>query len=475
MQHIEIKEIQVSTALFQFIFPFSLKAGTVQNLFIYLQEQEFTPFRLNDLQKDNTYYGSNQVSHRDLEAFFLPLTNTILFPTSEHQKGIQRYSKKLDINGLLKTRHVSIPFHIHSVDLVICPYNLGFLTIRTEINHLPLSHTIEFADNIRILEPQLPKYEIEYGGKVYRQIIDLLFDNLLPQLPNFMNNEAVTFLPKQKMFVQSLLSISDEELIDTVDLYRTGTLCGLNAAGKPFVKTNNLDYISNYVKENSYNRWAPSTNYLFDEQCFSCITIEKNIELSLLTEQFYGTFYYAMLINLFHKLVLLKIADDYAAMNIEQDKKDIKHLIYTINSFISNFFFTIYPAETEGKEIFKHLKKSFTIDNLYSNTKEMLSCLVKYEENMMTKRDSLLLLVLTLFTVICGIFSMNLFTHDLEGKIKWSHFKSYNPFEYFAVGIVVSGIIVVAILVLQSLFQAIQDRKKRKKWFKESVFSSKKQ
>jgi len=475
MQPIELKEKHVSTALFQFIFPFSLKAGSDQNLFLYLEEQDFTLFQLSDVQLEKAYYGNYHVSHRDLEAFFHPLTNKILFPTSEQQKGFQRYTKKLDIIGRLTAKHVSIPFHIHSVDLFICPYDLGLLTIRTEINNLPLSQTIEFADCIRIIEPQLQKSKIEYDGKVYPQIIDFLFNYLVPQLPDYMKNDAVTFLTRQKMYVQSLLSISDGELIDSVDEYRTGTLCGLNSAGKPFVRANNLEYISNYINDNSYNRWAPSTSYLIDEQCFSCITIEKEFELSFLTEQFYGPFYYAVLINLFHKLVLLKITDGYSAININQDKKEVEKLIYAINSFTSNYFFAEYPVQTEGQELFNHLRKSFTIDNLYSNTKDILFSLFKYDENNMTKRDSLVLLVLTLYTVICGIFSMNLFTHDLVGKIKWSHFKYYNPFEYFAVGIVLSGIIVVAILGLQSLYQAIQDRIKRKKWLQESVLISKKQ
>lgn len=475
MQPIELKEKHVSTALFQFIIPFSLKAGTDHDLSLYLEEQDFTPFQLSDVHMEQAFYGSYHVSHRDLEAFFLPLTNKILFPTSEQQKGFQRYTKKLDINSLLTARHVSIPFHIHSVDLFICPYDLGFLTIRSEINNLPLSQTIEFADCLRIMEPQLQKSKIEYGGKVYPLIMDFLFDYLVPQLTNYMNNEAVTFLTRQKMYVQSLLSISGEGHIDSVDVYRIGTLCGLNSAGNPYVRANNLEYISNYINDYSYNRWAPTTSYLIDEQSFSCVTIEKEFELSFLIEQFYGPFYYVLLINLFHKFVLLKITDDFAVMNINQDKKEVDKLIYTINSFTSTYFFAEYPVSTEGQELFNHLRKSFIIDNLYSNTKDILSSLFKYDENNMTKRDSLVLLILTLYTVLCGIFSMNLFTHDLKGNIKWSHFKYYNPLEYFAVGILLSGIIVVAILGFQSLYQAIQDRIKRKKWLEKSVTSSKKQ
>lgn len=132
--------------------------------------------------------------------------------------------------------------------------------------------------------------------------------------------------------------------------------------------------------------------------------------------------------------------------------------------------FNIYPAQSIGQELFKQLRQHLQIDLLYLNTKEILSSLFKYEENIVAKRDSFLLLILTLFTVICGIFSMNLFTHDLVGKIKWSHFKFYNPFEYFAVLIVFSGIITVLILGLQSLYQTIKNRKNHKKWVRKSIF-----
>ena len=70
------------------------------------------------------------------------------FPHSEHQKGLQRYSNNLNLTGYLTTNLISIPFKIHSIDVTLCPYELGFLTIRTEVNTAPnmtLSEAIEFA------------------------------------------------------------------------------------------------------------------------------------------------------------------------------------------------------------------------------------------------------------------------------------------------------------------------------------------
>lgn len=90
-----------------------------------------------------------------MEAYYLSFTNKILFPHSEHQKGLQRYSKDLNLAGHLTTNLISIPFKIHSIDVTLCPYELGFLTIRTEVNTAPnmtLSEAIEFAARFRVLE-----------------------------------------------------------------------------------------------------------------------------------------------------------------------------------------------------------------------------------------------------------------------------------------------------------------------------------
>ncbi len=439
MQPIDLKEKHVSTALFQFIFPISLRAGHTQHLSSYIQNQGFTFFQLNDFQYESAYYGSNHVSHTQMESFFLPITNTILFPQSAQHKGLHRYTKKLNLNGQLILKSTRIHFQIHSADIFICPYELGFLTVRTEINHLPYSQTQQFADSFRFLkvhtkEEQMP--EIEFSGNIYSQVGDFLFASVFPDLQDFIVKDAASLLTPNKMYVQSFHSFQEEEIIDVVDV-------------------------------------GSSTYTIIDEQCYSFITNHNRNETAPFISQFYGPFYYAIIIHHFHKLVFLKIAKHYSAINIDQGKNEYQHLIYTINSFTSNFFFNVYPAETTGQELFKQLRSCFQIDLLYTNTKETLFSLFKYEENIVTKRDSFLLLILTLYTVICGIFSMNLFTHDLVGKIKWSHFKSYNPFEYFAVFIVVSGIITIAILGIQSLYQAIQDRKNRKKWIRESVLTQK--
>ena len=79
--------------------------------------------------------------------------------------------QKLNLTGYLTTNLISIPFKIHSIDVTLCPYELGFLTIRTEVNTAPnmtLSEAIEFAARFRVLETKNDTNEticIECNGK----------------------------------------------------------------------------------------------------------------------------------------------------------------------------------------------------------------------------------------------------------------------------------------------------------------------
>ena len=94
-QYKQSRKKDVTTAIFQFIFPFSFKTGYEQNMFPFLQKNDFRPFRLDRLENENTYYGKFQVSHQNMEAYYLSFTNKILFPHSENQKAYSVILKTL--------------------------------------------------------------------------------------------------------------------------------------------------------------------------------------------------------------------------------------------------------------------------------------------------------------------------------------------------------------------------------------------
>lgn len=489
MNHIDIQEKNINTALFQFIFPFSFKDESEQKIFPFLKTHGFKHFRLDHLEDESRYYGRYQVSHRDMEAFYLPFTNKILFPNSEQEKGIQRYSKSLNVNAFLKTSLVHIPFQVNSIDVTLCPYELGFLTIRVslqEAQQLYLSQALEFATRFRVLSPRTTsdqQTEIEVDETVYNKVEDFVFDYLFNGLTEFFEKkhingatfETFPFFEDGRMYIQSLLALHEDQPIDEVDVYRSIGLCGLTPDGKPYISANNLSYIKDYLGRHCFSRWGPTTYFTMEEHSFICLTNEKTHTVSQLASQVYGEYYYSLILNLFHKIVLLKIAHAYAEINIEQDTNEMEKLIYSINSFTANYFFSELASQSQGRDIFYHLRKTFNIELLYKDAKETLNSLFKYQENSNAKKDSLLLLILTLYSVIGQMLGMNFVLDDLVGKIKWQHMLSYNPIEYLALFVGASGILVSLYLGIKSLYQWIQDRKSRKKWVEKTVMSSTKE
>lgn len=93
------------------------------------------------------------------------------FLTQSIKRACNVIQNNLNLTGHLTTNLISIPFKIHSIDVTLCPYELGFLTIRTEVNTAPnmtLSEAIEFAARFRVLETKNDTNEticIECNGK----------------------------------------------------------------------------------------------------------------------------------------------------------------------------------------------------------------------------------------------------------------------------------------------------------------------
>ena len=308
-----------------------------------------------------------------MEAYYLSFTNKILFPHSEHQKGLQRYSKDLNLAGHLTTNLISIPFKIHSIDVTLCPYELGFLTIRTEVNTAPnmtLSEAIEFAARFRVLETkmiQMGLFVLNVTEKVFPSG-KIHFGYLFHGVTDFFEKKRLRssyfqtfpFFEDQRMYVQTLLSIKEDMELNEVDVYRTSSLSGLTSDGKAYVSANNLPYIHDYLKQHAYQRWAPNRYFIMEEHIFTCVTNEGEREFTKLASQMYGEFYYALLLNLFHKIVLLKMANAYAELNIEQDTNEIEKLIYSINSFTANYFSLELVSQSQSEDIFFRLRKLLT-------------------------------------------------------------------------------------------------------------------
>lgn len=476
---IELIEKKVSYAAFQFILPFTIKRGKASSLISAIEKVGFERFQLEDQEMQKRYYGEFNIHHADIEHYFLPYTNRVLFPPTNKDAGFQRYSKKFDLSCTLQANNKTIPFTILSADIVICPFELAFLNIRTKISdpsNLNFSEAIEFGARFRVLEPRTSRdveMIVEHEATSFDKVEDFIFDFLLPQLESFLDDKikgvsySFNLFDDKRMYVQSLFCMDSNEKIEMTDIYRAGNLNGLDTNGEPYISSNNPAYIQQFVEEKGYEKWAPNTYYMMEKNSFSCLTNERPEILSMLASQMYGEYYYGLLLNLFHKMVVLNIDILYSEVNISRDKDEIEKLIHFINTFTANYYFIEITTKSQGYEIFWRLRKEFRIEALYKDARETLLSLYKYQEGFSAKKNNMLLLILTLYTVIGGIYGMNLVIEDLKGSVKWEKLSSYSIFEYIALFVTLSGLFVSIVLGVQEFVKWRKDRVKQKIWERE--------
>ena len=271
MEEIKIIDKRVTSANFQFVFPFSLISGKEDELVDELKKNEFKWFRLDNIGKEDDFYGRFKIDHENLENFFLPFTNRILFPKKEDGKGFQRYSKMYQIEATLKTEYGNTKFMIESIDVTVCPYQLGFLTARIHLDEkdqqMNLSEVIQFASEFRIMEQNHPSSKIIYHNQEFDHVEHFLLDQAMPNIKRYMDDstednayfESFPFFENNRLYVQSLIRVASDEIIEDYDVFRLGNLDGYDSEKNPAISSYNQNFINQYMDSYVYARWAPYT------------------------------------------------------------------------------------------------------------------------------------------------------------------------------------------------------------------------
>ncbi|WP_426449830.1 hypothetical protein ACP26L_32995 [Paenibacillus sp. S-38] len=462
--------------LHQFIFPFSLDRHSRDKVKHRLMKDGFHPFYLQNLSLEDAYYGEKfRVSHHNLERYYLPFTNHILFPRREEDEGLRRFSKSVGLSCCMDTEFGSVPFTIHSVDVLLCPFDIGFVTVRTELSSGDLfySQALEFAARFRILQnlkDQHKQTQFTVGEEGYAEVEDLLFRKLVPGMIPYMDKtelkesyfEKLPFFVDERMFVHSLYAFEQGQEITDIDLYRGSRIDGTDQGGHPYISASNPEYISRYCRKHAYDRWAPHTYYLTEESSFVCLTNQGREAAGAIGSHMCGEYYYAILLNLFYKIVLLKLSTRYSHVQLEKNQDEIEDLIRAITLFSAKYYFLEVVSQSQGKDIFLQVKEHLGSDHLFTEVKETLSALYTYQEDFTSKRSSYLLQILTIYTVISGIYGMNQVIEDLKGDIDWSKVLGYSSFEYVALAVTLSGMVVSFVLGFHTIFRYMKEWRKRR-------------
>ncbi|ASA25322.1 hypothetical protein [Paenibacillus donghaensis] len=472
-------EPQLHTALLQFIFPFSVKQEETHELIRKLEGNGFTRFFLDNTTLEDAYYGKGYcVSHEKMERTYLPFAAHVLFPREKDEDSFRRFSIVNDLECTLTMAHQTVRFRVLSTDVFVLPFQLAFLTIRVQLEEeeLPFSVAVEFADRFRTLQDTSTQDEytrINFGEQSFDQIEDFVFKHLASGLEDYMDQaelngayfETLPFFVDERMQVQAFYGFKpqeDREAISSELRYRASQLDGLNLRGDPYTSASDPEYIEQYCQEHCYSRWGPDTYYMTNEQTFCCLSqAEPQIAVKL-ANQMYGEYYYGLLLSLFHKIVLLKLANIHSRLRINHDVDEIENLIFSINKFSAKFYFLELISQSQGREIFFQLRKVYGNDALFGEVKQTLNDLFQYQDKYQAKRRDTLLMILTVFTVVSGIYGMNQVIEDLKSPIDWSKLLEYSPFEYLALFLTFSGIMVSLVLTVRELWTGVKNRRRRK-------------
>ncbi|RFU67111.1 hypothetical protein D0469_15940 [Peribacillus saganii] len=467
--------LKTNRANLQFVFPFMLDKDKIDNFIRKLQEENFSFFSLKDLSLENRFYGGNKVSHRSLEQFFLPNIEPILFPEDVKKiEGFRRFTKNLDLPCTFDSNHLHTGFEILSIDIFVCPFHIGIMNIRVELpKDLGYSDVLHFGDVFRVMEPideDQDDSKIIHETGEYTKIKDFIFKALCPFMSDYMDHQpnssyfgSLPFFIDERMYVIGYIEVPENSQISDTDLYRAGQLNGYNVNGKPAVGALNPDYIKRYYKNRVYDRWADQTYYATSDYSFMCVTKATGSLAAHLASEMYGYHYYSLLLYYYYKIVLMKLTHDHSAIDVEKDHSKTELLILMITEFSAKYFFPEVNSRASGKELFHIIKEAFQIDYLFDHIKKTLDSLYQNQENMSSRRNNYLLQILTTYTVISGIYGMNLVIHDWEGKIKWAKIPGYTVFEWISLFTAVSGIIVAAFLGIHALRHWLREKNSFKK------------
>ena len=179
--------------------------------------------------------------------------------------------------------------------------------------------------------------------------------------------------------------------------------------------------------------------------------------------QYMGTHYYNFILHYFYKIMLLRISYEYSEINWEKDDEYVKSLIKFITLFSSWYFFKEVSTRSEGNEMAKMFSQSFNIDPLFEEVNNTLQELYKSQENDATNRMNMLLFFLTVFTVVSGIYGMNLVIEDWGGPLSWSDISNYTFLEWVSLITAVIGIGLSIYLTITTFWKIILSKLRKRK------------
>ncbi|MEK4520383.1 hypothetical protein NSQ95_18020 [Psychrobacillus sp. FSL W7-1457] len=473
----KLEELDVEKAYVTFMFPFAFYEKQRHKMMETLERHHFKFFKLKNNTLQAGYYGKGvRVRHEQLSQFFLPYIEDKLFPQTTKNRGFLRYSKEINEEFTWEFKEQKSTFVINSVDITLCPFGIGLITIRTlKEGHENLSEFLQFVSHFRVLEPKL---EEEQGVIIYNDSYtfettnQLVLDHLCPSVkPFIIRNEhlegyygSLPFFEDARMLSSIFLVVKDDQEILEEHLYRVAQVDG-KIDGYPYISSTNPNYIEQFVEKRVHNRWAPFTYTIISENVQATVTkIDEQASPNSISD-FMGTMYYNLLLHYYYKIMLLKLSFEHSEVSWSKDKEYVRELMELISKFYSRYYFGQVSPRQEGKELTHLLREAFNLNHLFIEVKKTLDDLYRAQDNQTSNRHNMLLFMLTVYTTISGIYGMNLVIEDWKGFADWSKVPGYSFFEWISLITALSGIGLSLALLISTGGKGLANR--YRKWKRE--------
>ncbi len=471
---LDLAPLTIKHAYITFLFPFAYHSKNRRRIGDILQHEGFSFFTLDNIALESTFYGDITIIHEELAQFFYPFLEDKLFPNDMDSPHFMRFSKAFYTQGSLHHQESHINYEVMSIDVTLCPFGNGIVTVRTCITDTPhdISDSLTFIHYFRVLEAKLREekgasHHFSFGH--YSSTSELLFNYFIPYLKPFLlhqqdhSYEGLPFFEDERMFSSAYLIGDEQAEILPEHLFRLGQVDGRTPDGKPFISSTNPQYISNYVKEHTYTRWAPNSYIITSAQAQITLTNMAFKKCTHSLQEFMGTHYYNLFIHYFYKMMLLKLSYEYSEIKWGKDRQVVNALIELITKFSARYYFKEVIVRTEGRDLSQMLRKFFRMNEHYLETKETLDSLYRIQEDQSDNRSNNLLFILTVFTVVSGIYGMNLVIEGWKDSSDLGNIWSYTLFEWVAFITALSGIGLSLILVCVTAFKTLQNSFRRYK------------
>ena len=472
------EESKISRAWMTSMMPFLFISKKEKKLVEQLLLNGFKYFDLQDDTQQSAYYGDIHISNVALNQHFLPYIERRLFPNSLEEDAFHRFSKAIPKKGELVIHERHYFFQILSVDVVLCPFGVGFITIRIELEKdYSLSETLDFMHHFRTLEP---KTLDEKGVRLYvssftfYNINDLIMLYLCPEIQPYIIHDEVRngyygslpFFEDERMLVATYIEV-DEDYLSIEQLYRASQLDGFTEDNIPWISAGNTEHMEEYLKTKMNNRYMPKLCDITTEHVQITIAFRQaDDELKKKARiRFMGIHYYNALLHYFYKLTLLELSFRYSELSWKKDEVYVERLMKQITMFSSKFYFQEVSSRSSSRETAKRLRHIFRIDELFGDVAKTLDALYINQEKTADQRQNQLLFILTMFSVISGIFGMNLVVIEWDDRFDWSKIFGYSIYEWICLITAVAGILMSAGLLLGTIYTWGIRKVQFKKWY----------